>query len=598
MPAKIDSKSAVALMKKAGLKPLEPYKNSKTKWKCKCQKCKNIVYPVYNSIQRGQGGCGYCSGHIVDPDEAKSLFITNDLQPLVNYPGAGKPWKSIHTVCGREVSPTYSNIRVGHSGCKFCTGNIIDKEKARNVFIANGLLPIEPYRSALVGWKSIHQKCGREVSPRYNTVQQGGSGCQYCSGNLPISQEIAQNLFIKRGLVPQEKFPGTQKNWKSIHQKCGKIVFPKYSTIQQGGSGCKYCAGNFVEPSKALDLFRSKGLEPIDSYPGANKPWKSIHLKCGRVVSPAYSSIQSGQGGCGHCAGNVVDPKVAMALFIERGLVPQEAFPGSKRGWRSIHSQCGREVFPKYTYVIDGSTGCRDCATNYVNPELALEVFRSADLEPLEKYPGAGRGWRSIHTVCGREVSPHWGYVRKYLAGCKYCAGKAISEKDAINVAHSKGFKPLEPYPGAQNPWRMIHNICGMEVSPRLNALKFQVMDGGCRRCTDSTFNYSDPAIIYLISNVSLDAHKLGISGATKNRLKQHHREGWKTYKTLSLKSGERAYEIEQDVFEWLREVFGWTPYLSKDEMPQGGWTETVDASEIDLPTIWAKVEELSRVKR
>ena len=32
--------------------------------------------------------------------------------------------------------------------------------------------------------------------------------------------------------------------------------------------------------------------------------------------------------------------------------------------------------------------------------------------------------------------------------------------------------------------------------------------------------------------------------------------------------------------------------------MPQGGWTETVDASEIDLPTIWAKVEELSRVKR
>ena len=179
-----------------------------------------------------------------------------------------------------------------------------------------------------------------------------------------------------------------------------------------------------------------------------------------------------------------------------------------------------------------------------------------------------------------------------------YCAGKAISEKDAIDVAHRKGFKPVEPYPGAQNPWKMIHNICGMEVSPRLNALKFQVIDGGCRMCADSTFNYSDPAIIYLISNVSLDAHKLGISGATKNRLKQHHREGWKTYKTLSLKSGEIAYEIEQDVFEWLREVFGWAPYLSKDEMPQGGHTETVDASEIDLPTIWAKVEELSRVKR
>ena len=29
--------------------------------------------------------------------------------------------------------------------------------------------------------------------------------------------------------------------------------------------------------------------------------------------------------------------------------------------------------------------------------------------------------------------------------------------------------------------------------------------------------------------------------------------------------------------------------------MPQAGWSETVDALEIDLPTIWAKVEEFSK---
>jgi hypothetical protein len=38
--------------------------------------------------------------------------------------------------------------------------------------------------------------------------------------------------------------------------------------------------------------------------------------------------------------------------------------------------------------------------------------------------------------------------------------------------------------------------------------------------------------------------------------------------------------------------------FLSEFEMPQGGYTETVDASEIDLPTIWAKVEELSKVNK
>jgi hypothetical protein len=32
--------------------------------------------------------------------------------------------------------------------------------------------------------------------------------------------------------------------------------------------------------------------------------------------------------------------------------------------------------------------------------------------------------------------------------------------------------------------------------------------------------------------------------------------------------------------------------------MPQGGFTETVDAAEIDLQTIWAKIEEFSKVRK
>jgi len=30
-------------------------------------------------------------------------------------------------------------------------------------------------------------------------------------------------------------------------------------------------------------------------------------------------------------------------------------------------------------------------------------------------------------------------------------------------------------------------------------------------------------------------------------------------------------------------------------EMPQGGHSETIDASEVDLPIIWALVEELNK---
>ena len=99
------------------------------------------------------------------------------------------------------------------------------------------------------------------------------------------------------------------------------------------------------------------------------------------------------------------------------------------------------------------------------------------------------------------------------------------------------------------------------------------------------------------MTHSDLVAHKLGISGESKNRVQQHRREGWETYRTIKINTGELAYQVEQEVFYWLSETFGWTPYLSKTDMPQGGYTETIDASEFDLPTIWTKVEELIQAK-
>jgi hypothetical protein len=78
----------------------------------------------------------------------------------------------------------------------------------------------------------------------------------------------------------------------------------------------------------------------------------------------------------------------------------------------------------------------------------------------------------------------------------------------------------------------------------------------------------------------------------------QHKKFGWKLYKSKDFKTARQARTVEQKVLKWLRLEVGLPIYLSDTQMPQGGWTETVDASEVDLPTIWAKVEELSRVKK
>jgi len=136
-------------------------------------------------------------------------------------------------------------------------------------------------------------------------------------------------------------------------------------------------------------------------------------------------------------------------------------------------------------------------------------------------------------------------------------------------------------------------------VRPQYSSVKGG--QGGCRFCADWGIDYLAEGFIYLLTNKKLNAHKVGI-GNTKRakggRIGQHKASGWELFNQINFELTEEAFQIEQKVLIWLRKTKGLQVYLSEFDMPQGGYTETVDASEIDLPTIWAKVEELSRVKR
>jgi len=73
-----------SVMKRAKLKPLTPYSNSDAKWKCKCLKCGEIVFPVYGSIQQGQGGCVYCASGKINPKHPAFVYLmTNELLDCV-----------------------------------------------------------------------------------------------------------------------------------------------------------------------------------------------------------------------------------------------------------------------------------------------------------------------------------------------------------------------------------------------------------------------------------------------------------------------------------------------------------------------------------
>jgi len=105
-----------------------------------------------------------------------------------------------------------------------------------------------------------------------------------------------------------------------------------------------------------------------------------------------------------------------------------------------------------------------------------------------------------------------------------------------------------------------------------------------------------------LLTHHQLGAHKIGIGGSkrtrSRDRVTEHQKFGWELFRRLDFETADGAFQVEQSVLEWLRGEMKLATYLSVFEMPQGGYSETVDASEIDLPTIWAKVEEMSKVKR
>jgi len=596
---RIPEEEAIKIMKSVGLMPLEPYTSSNKPWKARCKKCKKVVSPHLALIKSKGSGCAYCAETRVDPLDAIKLFKSAKLKPLVKYPGNKVPWRSIHIPCGREVSPTYLAIKRGQGPCKYCGRVAVHPNDAKALFLANNLKPLEPYSGdSKKPWRSLHILCGNEVSPTYNIIQrQESMGCHFCSDQF-VDPDEAYQFFLSKDLQPLVPYPGTAKPWKSIHTVCGSEIKPRYGHIKAGRIGCPVCSGKLpITQERAFAFFRSNGLEPQEKFKGPHHPWKSIHISCGRKVSPRWANVQQGNNGCAYCSGNKVDMLEVKKLLKEMQLKPLEAYINNSTPWRCIHLKCGSEVSPTYGALRSGQGGCQTCGKNMVTKEEALALLKKNNYSPKSEFPGGSFPWKCIHEVCGNMVEVRAAYLRGGNTGCSFCSGTSpITASQANKLFKSRGFRPLEPFKNAKTPMKSIHNVCGREVSPTWASVR---VTGGCKYCSTSLVNLIAPAYLYLITNRELNAHKIGISGhgATVNRLEMHKRLGWESYAVLDLDTGEEAYELEERILEWLRFDLQMPKYLTPEQMPQGGHTETVDASEIDLPTIWTRVEELKKMR-
>jgi len=186
MSKKLDPKMAEKVMLKAGLKPLEPYKNSRSKWKSKCLRCNDVVFPKFNSIRNGKGGCRTCGNEKLGAhrrfksDKAIEIMLKGKMKPLTKYKNARTKWKSKCIACGKISEPTLNNIIAGHM-CVYCTGHKVDEADAIKIMLKAKLKPLEPYIDNRTRWKSKCLKCEQIVYPIYNSITTGQGGCRYCA---------------------------------------------------------------------------------------------------------------------------------------------------------------------------------------------------------------------------------------------------------------------------------------------------------------------------------------------------------------------------------------------------------------------------------
>jgi hypothetical protein len=243
----------------AGVRPMVKYPGARNRWQCRCLKCKRIVFPDYSSVvNAGQNGCSYCAGKKVDPESAFKLMVSAKLNPLVAYLGANTPWPCICEKCGKTVSPTYSAIRIGQGGCKYCTNKGLDYNSSAFLY----LMTHQEFRAHKVGvgnHKTRNNRIKEHIKTGWILIEnmdfQTGDDiknlkyncywCRYKFDSTPIgcpvkyiSKKAVKNYYSevsKDFYTIKENI--TRKRSQMLHDNRGKFVFTHIDNNACGGGG-------------------------------------------------------------------------------------------------------------------------------------------------------------------------------------------------------------------------------------------------------------------------------------------------------------------------------------------------------------------------
>lgn len=434
-----------------------------------------------------------------------------------------------------------------------------------------------------------------------------------------LDPSVAEANMIKRGLQPLVPYPGKSSlSWACRCLTCGMKVEPCYGNVMQRGRGCDKCgrkAGALkrrIPSADAIAVMRQAGVEPLEQFPGVDKPWKCMCLnpRCPGLwmgdpaeIRPRYSDAKiAARSACKYCARRAVRPERAIFHMVQRGVEPLAPFPGAAVPWSCRCLTCGvDDISPTYANVwLTGQGGCSWCGGRVRVPEeQARDEMLAAGARPLKPYPGVNERWRCVclSEDCpgpeDRVIYPRLGWVRQGAQPCKWCAGVVIDADTArATMIERGGLEPLEPYPGVRARWRCRCLKAGHLVAPTLGSVNSR--GSSCAECAQSGFKRDDPALLYLIEHPRLHAAKVGVCGTNTGRLSKHERYGWRRFQELQFSAGRVAEALEREVIaEWRS---GGASPIRDGKATYDGWTETMLLEGTTIEKVWEDVLQLHRM--
>jgi hypothetical protein len=91
--------------------------------------------------------------------------------------------------------------------------------------------------------------------------------------------------------------------------------------------------------------------------------------------------------------------------------------------------------------------------------------------------------------------------------------------------------------------------------------------------------------LLYLVERDSTRgraARKIGITNVSSSKIRLNHwkKQGFEVRFQKTHQNGQIIFDLEQSLLRWLRHDQNLPQYLDKEEMPQGGATETFSPDE------------------